>query len=275
MATYRCTVAGSTEEIRQAQRLRWQVYGEEERMLPRTVALNGREVDARDEGRATSHLLIFRDSESVGTVRLVRAGGPGTASDVRAAGGLGLDLATKVNLDRFARPDIALGEVTRYCVLRQYRCTAVTHALWQALRAESRRLGITHWVAGANMETNAPEDADLAYQMAKDQGLLSDQSCAALSSVPAPSPPTRRLYTDEQHRRAAAGDRRGLELPRVLSLFAKRMGARFIGRPIYAGFFAVFALPLVVSLAEATVPRPCSLGGIPRRADHAQSRLSP
>jgi len=270
MATYRCTVAGSTEEIRQAQRLRWQVYGEEERMLPRTVALNGREVDARDEGRGTSHLLIYRDSEPVGTVRLVRADGPGAASDPRA-----LDLATKLNLDRFVRPDIALGEVTRYCVLRQYRCTAVTHALWQALRAESRQLGITHWVAGANMETNAPEDADLAYQVARDQGLLSDQSCAALSSVPAPSPATRRLYTDEQHRRAAAGDRRGLELPRVLSLFAKRMGARFIGRPIYDGYFDIFALPLVVSLAEATVPRPCSLGGIPRRADQAQSRLSP
>jgi hypothetical protein len=37
-------------------------------------------------------------------------------------------------------------------------------------------------------------------------------------------------------------------LPRTLSLLASKMGARFMGQPVYDPYFNVFALPLVTTL---------------------------
>jgi hypothetical protein len=66
-----------------------------------------------------------------------------------------------------------------------------------------------------------------------------------------PQTPRRRsCYTEEQRERALGGDLAGLDLPRTLSLFASRMGARYIGSPVYDSYFNVFALPLVAPLAD-------------------------
>src|SRR5207249_800049 len=98
------------------------------------------EIDARDDQEGTIHLLVYAGAEPVGTVRLL------PARPERAAGGcLGLDLEGKFDLGAFLRPGMVAAEVTRYCVLRRYRGTGVTGALYLALRAESRRRGITHW----------------------------------------------------------------------------------------------------------------------------------
>ena len=61
------------------------------------------------------------------------------------------------------------------------------------------------------------------------------------------------MYTEAERLRAAGGDLTGIALPRTLSLFAKRMGARFVGPPLYDGHFNVFALPLVTALADLAV----------------------
>jgi putative hemolysin len=172
-----------------------------------------------------------------------------------ARGRLGLDLESKVDLRMLSGSAISTAEVTRYCVLRRYRCTRVTHALFSLLREESARRGITHWVAGANMETDFAEDAALAYRVAGDQSLFSPRFRAeAHASRPPSTRRTRHCYTAEQRRHARAGERSGLDLPRTLSLFARRMGARFIGPPVYDAYFNVFALPLVTALADLAVP---------------------
>jgi L-ornithine Nalpha-acyltransferase len=253
MAALRCAIARTAAEVADAQRVRWRVYGEEERMLPPSAGQGGREIDARDDDGFAIHVLVYAGDEPVGTVRLLlpraRGGGP-------AGGRLGLNLEEKFEV-RTSRAGALAAEVTRYCVLRRYRCTCVVKMLHDALRAESHRRGITCWLAAANMETDWAEDAALAYRLIRARNMV-DADWSAEPRVSAGQPLARRRpwYTDEQRRSAAGGDDGGLPLPRTLALFARRMGARFIGPPAYDAEFNVFALPLVASPAWDTAVTP-------------------
>lgn len=255
MQIYRCVIAKTEREIMDAQRVRAAVYIEEEALLPASAGVAGREIDDLDYLDTTVHFLVYSGSEPVGTVRLLRAG------VARADGkSLGLDIESKIDLGSLAAPGIVAGEVTRFCVLRRYRRTGVTAALFAGLREESARLGITHWVAGANMETDCPEDAVLAYRLAFAKNLVSPRFSAEPRDRELPKSPRRRpYYTDEHRRRAMTGDLSGIELPRTLSLFAAGMGARFIGPPLFDAHFDIFALPLVAALADIPVPRARSM----------------
>lgn len=246
MRSFHSVIARSAREIGDAQRVRHRVYVEEEAM--RSASDGGRDADAYDERAGTVHFLVYDGDEPVGTVRLL--------SPERGAG-LGLPLEDKLELAALGLPGAAVAEVTRFCVLRRYRHTGVTTALFQRLYLESARRAITHWIAGANMETDAAEDAALAHRLAAAQGLVR-ASCAArpgASGAQPPAPPRRPLYTPEQRRRAAQGDLAAIELPPTIALFARRMGARFIGAPLYDALFRVFALPLVATLAEIAAQR--------------------
>jgi L-ornithine Nalpha-acyltransferase len=265
MRSFRCIIAKTEREIIDAQRLRWEVYGEEEGLLPRSVCEGGREIDALDDRESTIHFLVYAGQEAVGTVRLLR---PATEMEERPGGTLGLDLESKINLSALAAPGVSAGEVTRYCVLRRYRRTGATGALFAALYAESARRGVTHWVAGANMETDCAEDAVLAYRVAHEKSLMNERIHAEPRADEIPETPRRRpYYTAEQRMRAQEGNLTGLELPRTLALFAARMGARFIGPPVYDTYFNIFALPLVASLADIGAKRATTL------ALHGQERL--
>jgi hypothetical protein len=254
MAHLRCVIARTPDQIADAQRVRWQVYGEEERLLAPSVGVSRREVDARDLCEDTLHFIVYVGAEAVGTVRLLQ----GRGSD----GDRGLDLGAKVDLGPL-KPPLVAAEVTRFCVLRRHRCTRVTAALFFALRAESRRRGITHWVAGANMETDVVEDAALTYRLVRERGLMDARlRVAALGGAPQATPRRRPFFTEEQRLRAARGELGGLELPRPVSLFAAKMGARYIGAPVYDSYFDVFALPLLAAVVDggsalgAASPRP-------------------
>jgi L-ornithine Nalpha-acyltransferase len=246
MRPFACTVARTAAEIGEAQRVRWCVYGEEERLLPPSVCAGGREVDAHDGCEGTVHLLVRAGGEPVGTVRLVAAG----AAPETTTGGLDLGATFDV------RPGRARGlvpaEVTRYCVLRRYRCTGVAAALFAGLQAESQRRGITHWFAAANMETDCAEDAALAHRLVRARGLV-DGSFQARprTAAPARTPRRRPCYSEAQRGRALQGALDELPLPRTLALFASRMGARYIGPPAYDAYFGVFSLPLVAAVPGA------------------------
>ena len=163
-------------------------------------------------------------------------------------GHLGLDLEAKLDLGALCRAGVVPAEITRYCVLRRYRCTGVAKMLYDALRSESRRRAITCWLAAANMETDYAEDAALAYELLCARNLVDWGWQANPRAAPLVRSHRRRpCYTDEQRARAASGRGAGLPLPRTLALFAIRMGARFIGPPMYDDYFNVFALPLIAS----------------------------
>lgn len=264
MRTFRCSIATTERQIMDAQSVRYRVYAGEEGLLPASVGVGGREIDDLDYRATTTHFLVYAGLDPVGTVRLLRGDAEGAKG-----GRLGLDLESKVDLGALAAAGVTAGEVTRFCVLRRYRRTGVTGALFAGLRDESARLGVTHWVAGANMETDCAEDAVLAYRLACEKDLVSRGFSAEPRHRELPRTPRRRpYYTEEQRRRVAGGDLAGLELPRTLSLFASGMGARYIGPPVYDTYFDIFALPLVAALAEIPAPRARSME---RRASERRS----
>jgi L-ornithine Nalpha-acyltransferase len=253
MQSFRCTIAGTTREIMLAQRLRWNVYGEEEGLLPASASAGGREIDARDDDTGTMHFIVYAGDEVAGTVRLLR---PSEHLKRVHGGPLGLDLESKWDLRALSAPGIAPAEVTRYCVLRGYRGTGVTTALFEGLYAESARSGITHWVAGANMGTDFAEDAAIAHRVARRRSFVNERFHAETLAHEAPrTPRARPYYTEEQRSRASGGDLEGLDLPPTLAIFAARMGARYIGSPMYDAYFNVFALPLVATLSEISASR--------------------
>ena len=260
----RLIVAKSEREIADAQRVRFRVYCEEERLLPVDIAVDGRERDARDDAESTTHLLVYAGAEPVGTVRLCLARG----GSREPSSGFGLDLEASFALQGFELPGLRLAEITRYCVVSHMRGTRVAPALFAALRKASQRLGVTHWVAAANMETDCAEDARIAHRLIQSRALLSSAFAAVPRGAAAPSRAKRFAYTPEERRHANRGELSHLKLPRTLSLFAHKLGARYLGAPAYDEHFNVFAAPLAVDLAAIgarvdhraafSVPRPRS-----------------
>ncbi len=241
----RLIVANTELEIADAQRVRFRVYCEEEHLLPFHIAADGRERDVRDLAETTTHLLVYAGTEPVGTVRLCLAS---TRSPEKP--GFGLDLEASFALLGFDTPGMRLAEITRYCVVRRMRGTRVASALFAALHVTSQRLGVTHWVAAANMETDCAEDAAIAHRLIQTSDLLSPVFAASPRACAGPAAAKRFSYTPEERQRARRGELSLLKLPRTLSLFAHKLGARYLGAPAYDAHFNVFAAPLSVELAN-------------------------
>jgi hypothetical protein len=241
----RLIVARTEREVADAQRVRFRVYCEEERLLSPEIAVDERECDVRDFAETTTHLLVYAGSEPVGTVRLCLA----SVVSCETRGAFGLDLEASFALHGFDVPGVRLAEITRYCVVRRMRGTRVAPALFAALRVISQRLGVSHWVAAANMETDCAEDAALAHRLIQTRDLLSRAFAASPRGGAAPSVAKRFSYTPEEHERARRGELSPLKLPKTLSLFAHKLGALYLGAPAYDAHFNVFAAPLAVEVA--------------------------
>jgi hypothetical protein len=253
MPSLRLIIARNAEQLADAESVRRKVYCEEERLLPSSWTEPGG--DRLELTEHTRRLLVYAGEEPVGTVRLNVARSVGHAANRSGSPRVGLALESQFVLNGFNRPGLVLAEVTGYCVLRQFRCTSVTPALFGALWNESVRLGVTHWVAAANMETDCAEDAAIAEQLIRARHLVStDFGAHARSPESPPARATRFVYSGEQRERAARGDFSRLKLPRTLALFATKMGARYIGFPAYDRHFNVFAAPLAVTLSERDLP---------------------
>jgi hypothetical protein len=118
------------------------------------------------------------------------------------------------------------------------------------------------------METDCAEDARIAHRLIQSRALLSSAFAAVPRGAAAPSRAKRFAYTPEERRHANRGELSHLKLPRTLSLFAHKLGARYLGAPAYDEHFNVFAAPLAVDLAAIgarvdhraafSVPRPRS-----------------
>jgi putative hemolysin len=263
--TLHCEVAKTQRQLDDALRVRWTVFGEELGLVagPRPVA--PREVSPFDTLETTTHVLVYADGRPVATARLLL---PNREVAETGGGRLGIDLETKYEVSPLVTPELRLAETTCFCILKDWRGSEAVMHLVAGLYQESLRHGVTHWVASANMETDWLEDARIAYRVAAHLGLVSDrwQVRSRAQALP-PSVPTAPLYVPAARERARGGELHGLRLPRTLSLFARKIGARFIGAPLYDSHFRRYALPLVAPLdsvpAEVRVPPPPAA---PRRA---------
>lgn len=116
---------------------------------------------------------------------------------------------------------------------------------------ESRRLAVDFLVGAANAETDSLEDALIQLRVLEARGFVTrEHRLPRKDRDEAPGRAERPFYTSEQCERAARGDLDGLPFARTLALYA-RAGARFLGEPALDPVFGLYAIPLIVRVAEA------------------------
>jgi len=248
MTSMHCRVATTQRELDDALRLRWAVFGGELQLISGKAPPSRREVSCFDTLETTVHLIVYADREPVATLRMLLPN-PEVA---RAIGGqLGLELEQKLDLSGVVGPGRVFAETARFCVLEQWRRSEAVARLQAGIHEESRRRGVTHWIAAANLDTDSAEDARLIYQVAAHRGWLSPRWRVRVP-VPAEAPaiPSDPFYTPVERARARQGQLDGLRMPRAPILFARKMGARFIAEPLYEAGFRRFTLPLIAALDE-------------------------
>ncbi|MFP2908152.1 GNAT family N-acetyltransferase [Pyxidicoccus sp. 3LFB2] len=245
MTTVRCVIASEQRQLDDALRVRWAVFGAELGLLGAPPPAP-RDVSCFDTLETTLHFVVYAGDKAVATSRLLLP----NAEVARACGRrLGIELEQKLDLEGVDAPGMRLAETTRYCVLNGYRGSEVLLRLQAEMYRESRRRGVTHWIASANTETDCTEDALIAFQVAARLKCVSpDWKVTPRESAHAPQVPEAPLYTPEERLRACQGRFEGLRLPRTLSLFARKLGARFISEPLYDARFHRYATPLVAAL---------------------------
>jgi hypothetical protein len=243
-----CLVATTQRQLDDALRIRWAVFGEELHLLAGPTPLVPREVDCFDTLPTTVHLVVYAGLKPVATARLLL---PNPEVAHLSGKRLGIALEQKLDLSGVTGPGLSLAESTRFCILKEWRNSEVLLRLQAGLYRESRRLGVSHWIASANTETDSTEDADLVFQVAAHQGLVSPRwRVRTLDPHAPPAVPRAPLYTPLERVHARQGQLSSLRLPRILALFARKMGARFIGAPLYDAGFRRFSLPLIAALDE-------------------------
>ncbi|WPB74971.1 GNAT family N-acetyltransferase [Archangium violaceum] len=245
---WRWRVATTQRELDDVARIRWAVFGGEMGLLSEQSAVSRREMTCIDTLDTTVHLLVHAGAEPVATMRVAL---PNAEVAANLGGAVGLEMAQRVDLSGLSRPGMVFAEPSRFCVLPKWRRTEAVTWLQAAMYAESRRLGVTHWIASANLETDSPEDALLSWRVAASRGWVSPRWRVDVPDPrQAPVHPRNPFYTPEERARAEQGLLDGLRMPRSPSLFARTMGARFIAEPLYDAYFQWFTLPLVMALDE-------------------------
>jgi hypothetical protein len=248
MTSLYCLVASTQRQIDDALRVRWSVFGEELRLIGGPGPAAPREVNCFDTLETTIHIVVYAGTRPVATARLLL---PNSEVARSTHGHLGIDMEQKFDLSCVDGPAMRLAESTRFCVVKDYRRSDVLVWLQSSLYQESRRRGVTHWIASANTETDSAEDAKLLFQVADHKSLVHPRwRVQAREHAQPPSEPRAPLYTPAERERARLGWLDSLRLPRTLGLFAHKMGARFLGEPIYDTHFRRYSMPLIAALDD-------------------------
>ncbi|WP_370680759.1 GNAT family N-acetyltransferase [Comamonas sp. GB3 AK4-5] len=227
------------DEVRAAQRLRYQVFAEEMgAKLPQDQphSLAGHDADHFDD--FCEHLLV-RDQATqkvVGTYRLL------TPSQARRAGGLYSEGEFDCSALDPLREDMV--ELGRSCVHRDYRSGAAILALWGALADFMQRNRLQSMVGCASLPLHHP-------------GLTYGEGAARIwAQLPEKSHcdpqwrvrPLLALPLREQEL-AAQADGPAVELPPLVHGYL-RMGAKVLGAPAWDPDFQTADLPIMLQIAD-------------------------
>ncbi len=246
MTSIHCCIIQSKQQLDDALKLRFQVFGEELGLLPDSTPIP-REFDALDTLDTTLHFLAYADDLPVGTVRLLL---PNPEIAQRMGTRFGFYLEHHFDLSSLDQSCLSPAELTRFCILKPFRHSPVLQSLYQYMRLESLRRGISHWIASANTETDSMEDALIIGAVAKELGLGSDvPGIVRKQSGSFPTEPSRPFYSPQERRKAQEGRLLELALPRPVQTFA-RLGARFMNEPMFDARFRSCSLPLVACVNQ-------------------------
>jgi hypothetical protein len=138
----------------------------------------------------------------------------------------------------------------RYCVLASARQKPVAAMMIREAVRSSRRLGITHWLGSATIETNIPEDAARIESVGANMGFVHRDIRIAPRTVTCPSNDIRHAFSTTSQCCLSRIPAANTEFPRVLSMYARRLGARIIGPPLYDARFRGYSIPILMAVAD-------------------------
>lgn len=239
------------EELNLAARIRCAVFADELAYLDPSHYPAGREVDGFDLLPTTVSFLGLVDGEPAATVRLLFPNAE-VAGRCNVARGLSIEQTLDMgSIGGSIGPDMKLAEIPRSSVLAPYRRTGIMRHLYFAAHEETMRRGCTHWVAVANTETDCEADARIVQLLLQARGYWLPEIAVAHRAAGQPPPvPRYPLYSCAQREQIERGELAAAALPRTLELFATKVSARYFGAPFYEGDFRMFAMPLIVRMAD-------------------------
>lgn len=170
--------ATTAQEVRDAQRLRWRVFAEEQGARLST-AEPGYDIDDLDAH--CEHLIVVDQNEVIGTYRLL------TAEAARRAGGYYSQ--REFDLHGIVSPDRRLLEIGRSCVLAPYRTGATIAKLWSGLAGFllSSRHDALIGCASIPLGADVSAGARLAYMLAETYAGADDLRATPRQPLPRPS----------------------------------------------------------------------------------------
>lgn len=150
-AAYSARLAASDEDIRRAQRLRFEVFNLELQEGLESSFATGLDADPFDA--VCDHVLIERvgTGELVGTYRL--------QTGRRAAAGLGYYSEQEFDFGPFEGIRGEMIELGRACVHREHRSMAVVSRLWRAIAEYARERGGRYLIGCSSLTSQEPAEA--------------------------------------------------------------------------------------------------------------------
>jgi L-ornithine Nalpha-acyltransferase len=247
MSPINCRIAESRKEIDDALRIRYLVFAQELENIDPVRHAIPREVDSFDMLETTIHFVAYLNGAPVGAARMLTP----NVEIARVTNTLyGFDLESKFDLTNLARPNIQPAETMRYCVLASARKKPVAGVMIREAVRISRRLGITHWLGSATLETTTHETAARIESVGATLGFAHRDIRIAPRTMTCPSNDIRQHFLNTSACRLSQSPPSNVEFPRVLTMYARRLGARMIGPPLYDARFRGYSIPILMAMAD-------------------------
>ncbi len=153
---YRVRLASSPEDVRRAQRLRFEIFNLELHEGLESSFATGLDIDPFDE--ACDHLLVEHGptGELVGTYRL--------QTGTQAAAKLGYYSEQEFDFRPFEPIRAELVELGRACVHRDHRSMAVIARLWRAIAEYARERGGRYLIGCSSLTSQDPAEAAAVFR---------------------------------------------------------------------------------------------------------------
>jgi L-ornithine Nalpha-acyltransferase len=234
MSDFEITISRSAEDIRAAQKLRFEVFNLE--MQKGLQASYARGLDVDDFDPICDHLIV-RERKSgrvVGTYRLL------LGSTARKH--FGFYSEHEFNLDNIKRLDGELLELGRSCAHKDYRDRALIHLMWQSIAEYVKNHRVRYLFGCASFPTADPLEVSGSIALVKEKYYASEKFRVE------PLPELRIEGLDEN---PSIGDADALfaSLPSLIKGYL-RVGAKLCGPPALDRQFGTTDLFLLLDILE-------------------------
>lgn len=232
---YGVKYAGSGEDVRACQQLRFRVFNQEQGKY--TGTLSNEQIDHDDFDDKAVHLLVYENSpqQVIGTYRFICPAD--TVSDMYSS--------KEFHISGFDELLAKTLEVGRSCVDPAHRDGSAVALLWNGIAETMRRTGMRYLTGCASLEDTRPAAAMALYEHFRRTGLLDTK----VSATP------RKGYQldkyDEEEVEAFLNDSTALRelLPPLMKGYM-RLGAKICGKPAFDREFGTIDFLILLDVAR-------------------------